>query len=187
MKLGTLALILALVAAPACGGGGGADAGPGGSPTPIAASFVPDQPSPASNTVAMAEGSRMNDIVTVNVTLTGTNGVYGTAFELVYDSTHTSYVDFAPGTVFEQGGGAPTYLITAKPGATPPRVVVGISRTGSSGTNVMGTKVVVSLQFRVKQAGVFPMSVENAVVFDSQTTPQPIPGIAWFAGAVEGV
>lgn len=187
MKLGTLALMLALVAAPACGGGGGEDPGPGGSPTPVAASFVPDQPSPAANTVAMAEGSTANDVVTVNVTLTATNGVYGTAFELVYDSTHTSYVGFAPGTALEQGGITPLYQITAKPSATPPRVVVGVSRTGSTGTNVMGTKTVVSLQFRVKQAGVFPMSIENAVVFDSQATPQPIPGIAWFAGAVQGV
>lgn len=186
MKLGTVAVILALVTAPACGGGGGADPGPGGSPTPVAASFVPDQPSPASNTVAMAEGSTSNDLVTVNVTLTGTNGVYGTAFEVVYDSTHTQYLDFAPGVVFEQGGAAPLYQITPKPGATPPRVVIGISRTGSTGTNVLGTKTVVSLQFRVKEAGVFPMSIENAVVFDSQATPQPIPGISWFAGAVQG-
>lgn len=186
MKLAALPLILALVAAPACGGGGG-ESDPGGSPTPIAASFAPDQSSPGSNTVALAEGSKANDIVTVNVTLTGTSGVYGTAFEVVYDATHTSYVGFAPGTVFEQGGVATQYQITASPGATPPRIVIGISRTGSSGTNVSGTKVVVGLQFRVKQTGVFPMTIENAVVYDSQSTPQPIPGIAWYAGAVEGV
>jgi hypothetical protein len=186
MNIGTLMLVLALITAPACGGGGGGS-DPGGSPTPVAASFVADQPAPSGNTAAMAQGTASNDIVVVNVTLTGTNGVYGTAFEVVYDAIHTSFLGFTPGTVFEQGGVTPQYQITAESSATPPRIVVGISRTGSTGTNVSGTKTVVSLQFRVKQAGVYPLSIENAVVFDSQATPQPIPGIAWFAGAVEGV
>jgi hypothetical protein len=63
MKLGSWVVLLALVAAPACGGGGsGADSG--GSPTPLAASFVPDQPSPGAKNAAMAEGARSNDVVT---------------------------------------------------------------------------------------------------------------------------
>jgi len=182
MKLGTVLLVLALVAAPACGGGGGGTEA-GSSATPVAASFVADQPAPPSNSMAMAEGTKSNDVVTVNVTMTATNGVYATAFEVVYDATHTSYLDYSPGTVFEQGGNSPNYTITANASATPPRIIVGISRVGNTGTNVSGTKVVVSLQ----QAGVFPLTIENQAVFDNQPTPQPIPGIAWFAGAVQGV
>ena len=188
MRLGTLALSLTLLAAPACGGGGGGGADPGGSPTPVAASFVAEQPSPTANTVAMAEGQTANDIVTVNVTLTGTNGVYGTAFEVVYDSIHTTFLDYAPGTVFEQGGASTHYEVSSEPTATPARIVIGVSRTGgATGANVSGTKTVIALQFRVRQAGVYPLTLENSVVYGSQLPPQPIPNIDWFAGAVEGV
>jgi hypothetical protein len=183
MKLGTLVLMLTLLAAPACGGGGGgSDAG--GSPSAIAASFVPDQPTPGANTVALAEGSKSNDVVTVNVTLTSTNGVFATAFDAVYDDIHTVFLGFAPGTALEQGGNNTNYTVnTANPG----RIVVGVSRTGSSTTNVSGTKVVLGLQFRVNQPGVYPVAIENAVVYDGQSSPQPIAGISWFAGAVTGV
>ncbi len=185
MKLGTLILLLALVTAPACGGGSGAS--PGGSPTPLAASFVPDQPTPVANNVAMAQGAKSNDVVTINVTLTDANGVYATAFEVVFDDTHTVYLGSTHGSVFEQGGNAPNYTVNASGATNPGRLIVGISRTGPTATNVAGTKTVVGLQFRVKQAGVYPLSIQNAVVYDSQPTPQPIPGIAWFAGAVTGV
>ena len=186
MRVGTLALLLAVVTAPACGGGSGGS--PGGSPTPLAASFVPDQPSPVANNVAMAQGVTSNDVVTVNVTLTDASGVYATAFEVVFDDTHTVYLGFTHGSAFEQGGNSPIYTVNTVSGATNPgRIVVGVARTGLISTNVSGTQTVLGLQFRVKQAGVFPLSVQNAVVYDSQPTPQPIPGIAWFAGAVEGV
>ena len=183
MKFGTLLLLFALIAVPACGGGSGAD--PGGSPTPLAASFVPDEPAPTAKNVAMAEGAKTNDVATVNVTLTGTNGVYATAFDVAFDDTHTAYLGFVQGSAFEQGGISPNYTVSAA--STPGRVVVGVSRTGDTGTNVSGTKTIVGLQFRVKQAGVYPMAIENAVVYDSQPRPQPIPGVAWFAGAVTGV
>jgi hypothetical protein len=45
---------------------------------------------------------------------------------------------------------------------------------------------VVGLQFRVKQAGVYPVTIERAVVYDGQPLPQPISGMTWFAGAVTG-
>jgi len=184
MKIGTLALVLALVTAPACGGGGGSGTDPGGSP-PLAAAFVPDQPSPAGNTIAMAEGAKSNDVVTVNVTLTNTSGVFAIAFEVPFDETHTVYLGFAEGSVFEQGGNSPNYTVdgTSNPG----RVVVAVARTNGTATNVSGTKTILGLQFRVKEAGVYPVSIQNTVVYDSQPIPQPIPAILWFAGAVKGV
>lgn len=185
MKLGTVALLLALVTAPACGGGGGSSTDPGGSPSPLAATFVPDEPSPAATTAAMAEGPKNNDVVTVNVTLTDASGVFGTAFEVVFDDTHTVYLGFTPGTVFEQGGNSPNYQVNGT--SNPGRIVIGVARAGATATDVSGTKTLVGLQFRVKQAGVYPLLIQNAVVYDNQPRPQPIPGIAWFAGAVTGV
>ncbi len=179
----TAVLLLALFTAQGCGGGGGSGASIGGSPSPFAASFVPDQPTPVASTVAMAEGAMSNDVVTVNITLTDTNGVFGTAFDVVFDDTHTTYLTDAPGSVFEQGGGTPSYTVSANGD----RIVVGVARTNGTTTNVSGTKVILGLQFRVKQAGVFPVVIENEVVYDNQLNPQPIPGISWFAGAVKGV
>jgi len=186
MRLEPLLLLLALIIAPACGGGSGAS--PGGSPTPLAASFVPDQPNPGANNVAMAEGSKNNDVVTINVTLTDSSGVFATAFEVAYDDIHTAYLGFTPGSVFEQGGNNPNYTVNVSGATNPGRIVVGVARTGSTSTSVSGTKPVLGLQFRVKQAGVYPLAIENAAVYDStEPDPQPIPGIAWFAGAVTGV
>ena len=186
-RLGSLALLLALVAAPACGGGGGeAAAGSGGSPTPIAASFLPDQPSPAAGNAAMAQGSTANDIVTVTLTLTDTNGVLGTAFEVVYDPIHCAYMGFTKGSALEQGGDVPNYTIAVDP-SNLGRVVAAIVRTSGNTTNVTGTRTMVGLQFRIKEAGTYPVTIENAVVYDGQPSPQPLPGILWFAGALKGV
>jgi hypothetical protein len=183
-------LLAALIVAPACGGGGSGSASASGSPSPLSASFTPDQPSPGAKNAAMAQGATSNDVVTVNVTLTSTTGVYGTAFDVTYDSTHTVFLGFAPGTLFEQGGNAPNYQVTANPSSNPAHITVGVSRTGSTTANATGTQTVIGLQFRVKQAGVYPLAVPaamNPVVYDGQSTPQPIQGIAWFAGAVSGV
>jgi hypothetical protein len=182
MKLSAVVLLLALVTAPACGGGSGAD--PAGSPSPLAASFVPDQPAPTADTVAMAEGARSNDVVTINVTLTDANDVFATAFDVAFDDTHTVYLGFAHGSVVEQGDSDPTYSVgTGVPG----RLVIAVSHTGSTTTNVSGTSTVIGLQFRVKQAGVYPLVIENEVVYDGQDPPQPVSGVSWFAGAVKGV
>ncbi len=187
MRIGTLLLLAALVGAPACGGGGSsAGTGPGGSPGPLAASFLPDQPAPPATTIAMEEGSKSNDIVTVNVTLTDTNGVFGAAFEVPFNTPNTSYVGFTPGTAFEQGGNTPIYTVD---GATQAgRVIVGVARSGVSATNISGTKTVIGLKFRVNTAGTWPLTFENATLFDGQQpNPVPIPGIGWFSGAVKGV
>lgn len=190
MKLGMIVLISALVVAPACGGGGSSSASAGGSPSPVAASFTPDQPSPGAKNAAMAQGSTSNDVVTVNVTLTSTTGVYGAAFDVTYDSFHMVFLGYTPGTLFEQGGNTTAYQVTASPSSNPPHITVGVSRTGATTANASGTQTVIGLQFRVKQPGVYPLTVPSAmnpVVYDGQSTPQPIQGITWFAGAVTGV
>jgi len=186
MKLGTLVLLLALVTAPACGGGGGSDSGVGGSPSPLSASFVPDQPTPGAKTVAMKKDlNSSNDVVSVYVTLTDTAGVYGTAFEVAFDGAGAAYLGFTHGAAFEAGGNAPAYTVDGS--SNPGRIVVGIARTNGTTTSIVGSKAVVVLQFRVKQAGTFPLTLQNGVVYDGQVPPLPISPIQWFAGAITGV
>jgi hypothetical protein len=186
MTPAAVALLVALVGAPACGGGGGSSSGSGGSPNPVAASFTPDQATPGPDTAAMGQGAKSNDVVTVNVTLTGVNGAFATAFEVTYDDFHTQFLGWSKGNAFEQGGDTPNYTVdgTSNPG----RIVIGIARTSGTTTNITGTSTMLSLQFRVKQAGVYPLAVQNAAVYGGQSpNPQPIPGITWFAGSVTGV
>jgi Cohesin domain len=183
-----LLLVAVLVAAPACGGGGGGSTSTGGSPSPLAASFVPDQGAPAANTVALEQGSKANDVVTVNVTLTNTNGVFGLAFEIPFDAIHAVYLGYTAGTALEQGSNTPIYNVTTNVNGSSGRVIVGVARTGGTKTNVAGTATVVGLQFRVKSAGTFPVTLDNMNVYDNQQpTPQPLSGILWFAGALKAV
>ena len=187
MKLGTVVLLLALVTVPACGGGGGgSDSGIGGSPSPLSASFVAEQSTPGANTVSMRQASTSNDVVSVYVTLTDTTGVFGTAFEVVFDGAGAAYLGFTHGAAFEAGGNVPTYAVDGS--TSPGRIVVVVVRTNGTATDIVGRKAVLSLQFRVKQAGTYPLTLENRVVYDNQQPdPQPIPGILWSAGAVKGV
>jgi hypothetical protein len=186
MKLLTLVLMMALVVAPACGGGGGSsDSGVGGSPSTLSASFVPDLTSPGSNTVAMLQASKSNDVVNVWVTLTQTPNAFAAAFEVVFNNADATYLGYTKGAAFEAGGNVPNYTVdgTTNPG----RIVVGVARTNGTATNITSSKAIVTLQFRVNQAGMSPVVLENGVIFDAQATPQPIANILWFAGALSGV
>jgi hypothetical protein len=182
MKMSAL-LVSTLVLLAGCGGGGGEESATGGSPT-LAATFIADQFTPGSNTVSMAQGTRSGDTVTVKVNLTDTPSVFGVAFDVAFDETKITYLGFARGTALENGGNTPNYTVDGS--AQPGRIIVGVSRAGSTTTAVSGTKTVITLNFRVKDAGNFPVSFENAVVTDGQTIPQPIPGISWFAGVLQG-
>jgi len=185
MKIGTLVLLVALITAPACGGGGGSDSGVGPSPTPLSASFVPDQPTPGAKMVSMLQASRSNDVVNVYVSLTETSGVYGTAFEVLFDPAGATYLGFTHGAAFEVGGGNPNYTVDGS--SDPGRVVVGVSRTNGTTTNIVGSKAILVLQFRVKTVGAFPVTLQNRVLYDGQVPPRPISSIQWFAGAITGV
>jgi hypothetical protein len=177
-------IVLATLVLAGCGGGGGSDAPTGGSPGTLSATFIADQFSPSAGMVTMSQGSRAADSVTIKVNLTDTSSVFGVAFDVVFDETKVTYVGFTKGTALENNGNTPNYTVDGS--AQPGRLVVGVSRAGSTSTSVSGTKPVISLSFRVKELGDFPISFENSVVTDAQTVPQPLPGITWFAGTLQG-
>ena len=177
-------MLAAFVLAPGCGGGGGSDSPTGGSPTTLSATFIADQFSPTSGMVTMSQGSRAGDTVTVRVNLTDTSSVFGVAFDVAFDETKVSYLGFTKGTALENGGNSPNYTVDGT--AQPDRLVVGVSRAGSTSTSVSGTKPVISLSFRVNVTGDYPIAFQNSVVTDAQSVPQPLPGITWFAGTLQG-
>jgi hypothetical protein len=183
-RFSTACLLALLAVTTACGGGGGGDSSGGVTTPPLLAAFVADEPSPGSNTVAMAEGSKSGDSVTVAVNASQTTGLYAAAFEVTFDSTKLTYVGHSAGTVFEQGSHTPTYQV-GNPSAG--RVVAGVSRNGSVGTvNVSTPAPMIRLTFRVKEVGSFRLTFENATLFDGQAPPQPKAGITWETGVVTG-
>lgn len=171
-----------LAVATACGGGG--DSSGGVTPPPLLASFVPDEPAPGANTVAMAEGSKAGDSVTVSVNASQTSDLYAAAFEVTFDSNKVTYVAHSAGTVFEQGGHTPTYQV-GNPIAG--RLVVGVSRNGDvSAVNVTTPAPMIRLTFRVKAVGLFRLEWDNAALFDGQAPPQQKAGITWESGTLSG-
>lgn len=188
MKLVTRTFFLTAIAlAAGCGGGGGGgDAAPAPSPTPLTATFTPGNGSPGLNMVAMFEGAKSADVVTARVTVTNTAGIYGAAFDVTFDSNSVAYVGFSPGTLLEQGGQTPTYQVS---NPVPGRVVVVATRNGAAGTvNAGASTDLIKLTFRVKAKGSFPVAIGGAAtLYNGQNPPQPLPGISWYGGAVEGV
>jgi hypothetical protein len=181
-----LMLLFGLVAV-ACGGGSSSgkviNDGDDGS-TALAGSFVADQASPGASSVAAAEGDGSSgNLVIVEVNVTGTDDLFGAAFDVVYDPGRASFVNWAPGDAFEDGGETVAYQVSASQAG---RVVVGIGRTGAGagGVNVSGTVPVIRLTFRVDQAGSSTVGFENASLQDAQSPPQDIQGISWFGGTL---
>jgi cohesin domain-containing protein len=168
-RLATAALVLAAL-------------GTGAARGAVGAGFAPADPGPASGSVTMVEGSRSGDLVTVLVVGSAPAGIFGAAFDVTYDSSGADYVGWAAGTVLEQGGGSPNYTVAPSRNGT---VVVGASRTGTLGVPASG-QAIVSLIFRVRRAGAFPLAFRNAALYDSRNPPQPIGGIVWRAGILTG-
>jgi hypothetical protein len=185
--LRTALVLLPVVAAVACGGGGGN--GDGGvidpSPTPLSASFLSDDNTPSSMTIAMIQGPRSGDLVTVRVTVTDTTGIYATAFEIEYDKAKAAYVNWSAGTLLEQGGHSPSYTVGDNGNG---RVVVAASRNGNVATvNASGTVTVVNLTFRVKQVGESrAVFAPGPVLYDGQIPPAAKSDVIWTAGSLVG-
>lgn len=164
----------------ACGGGSSKAVGGGGGSSTLAASFVPDQPSPGANTVSVAETNASGNIVTLQVNVTDTGDVHTAAFDVMFDDRSVEYVSYAKGSFLEQGGNVPLYQVAQGPG----RIVVGVSRGGSSGTTASGSQALMSFNFMVTDTGQSQLSVVNADLRDGNL--DDIPGVAWFGGSLIG-
>jgi len=167
----------------ACGGGGGGDVVRGPSSN-LEASFTAAMTNPGANTVNMGAGTAADDHVTVRVRVTDTSGVYGAAFDLIYNPIMVEYIDWSPGSFLEQGGQTPNYTVQEQ---QPGRVVVGVSRTGNAGgATATGSPVLVDVVFRVIQAGNSNVTIQNGVLTNNQIPPGALSGIVWFGGYVTG-
>jgi hypothetical protein len=174
-----------LPTAVACGGGGGGGGDPvvPGGDSSMTATFVAESPAPPPLSTAMALSGVSGDLVTVAIQVTDTNGIYGAAFSVAYDPARAAFVGWSPGVLLEQGGHAPTYQVDA---GAPGTLVAGVTRNGNvPGVSAAGSRSLIRLTFRVLEAGATPLGFSGTALFDAGIPPQPIPGVLWYAGALQ--
>ena len=177
--------LVSLVAACGGGGDGGGDTVVTGPSSGISASFVAERPAPGAGTVSMVQYTAVGDVVTVNLRVTDTNGIYGAAFDVVYDPSRVRYEDWASGVLLEQGGHSPNYTVQVPQAG---RVVVGASRNGAvSGVNAVGSRVMIRLVFRATAVGSSQISFQAASLIDDQFPPEDITGTSWFGGSLNAI
>jgi len=163
----------------ACSGSsdGGVITGPA-----VGATFIPEEINPPPETVSMAQSTVSGDRVTVAVNITDTSGIFGAAFDVAYDASLASFETWSPGTILEQGGNAPNYVVNS---TQPGHLIIGISRTGNVSTvSATGTQPLLRLTFRVLQAGAAPVSFTNKALTNDLV--DPLPRVVWFGGALAG-
>jgi hypothetical protein len=130
------------------------------------------------------------DLVTIPVKVTGVNGVYAASFDVHFNSAYLEYAggsNCQAGTLLEQGGQAVSYNCSSPTGSS--LLVVSASRSGAvPGVNVTTSLTLVRLTFHVKGRGSFPITFENAFLFDAAVQPQKIPNLVnpWPAGTLVG-
>jgi hypothetical protein len=146
----------------------------------VAADFTPSDSNPGANTVSVM-GSASSNIVTLNVMVTGTAGVYGAGFDLVFDPTMAEFAGYSPGNLLETGGQQVTYQINA---LQPGRVIVGVARTTGTGIDAGVSTALIQLRLRAKQAGTTEVRFENADLLNANNPPSEIVGIAFAGGTL---
>ena len=183
------AMIIALVAlvavSTACSGDSSSgDDDSTGSGSGISAGFVPEQPSPGSDTVSADEGDIGGNLVIVEIKVTDTGGISGASFDLTYDPSMARYDDYwTEGNLFQSG----VYQVGEPENG---HLFVGVVREpGPPLGDASGTqKSIRGLRIEVIQAGQSIMSFpfEGPELTDDQPLPLPIPDINWSGGLLTG-
>ena len=182
-RISILVLVVFAIAATACSSGSGDDPiiTPG-----FGASFLAEEPNPGNETVSAHEGATIGSQVTVEIRVTGTNDIYGATFDLIFDPSMVNYVDFTEGSLLEQGGQSPDYVVQQPQSG---QLIVTVTRQGNvPGVDVApsDTVTLIGLIFEVIQEGSSVVFFTASELLDDQPSPQPIPNLDWFGGALTG-
>ena len=115
----------------------------------------------------------------IDVRIDAVNGIYGAAYDLVYDPEFIEVVDsdagaegvqpkVSEGNLLNDGGGDTTFLRAALEDETPGNVVVGISRSGDvDGVDAPSDTVILTVNFVSKKTG------DTTIIFNRQGLKDP--------------
>lgn len=171
-------VLLITVALPACGGGGG---GGGTGPTSPSTTISFSGSTPGNNAVYMAKNNALSsgNILAIDVNVNNvSNNVYGSAFDVDFDSTKMTYDSYAAGSFLESGGNTTSYQVGLQSGNSG-KLIVGISRQGAV-NGISGSGTLITLKFNV--TGNSSVAFSNYELRDSSN--QTISGITWYGGTM---
>lgn len=165
-------ILSALLIISACGGGGGS------SSTSPSSTIVFTGSTPGSNSVYMAQNNITGDDLTIDIKANNiSSGVYGTAFNVDFDSSKITYKSYTNGSFLEQGGNSASYQVALQSNNSG-RLVVGISRQGDV-SGVTGSWTLITLKF--KATGSSSLSFSDNELRDSSN--QAV-SATWYGGTV---
>ena len=165
----------------ACGGGGGGGGG-GVIPNTGCAAFTAAA-APAAGTVVLQNTANSTcNLVVVDVVITDVTDVFTASFDMNYNAAHLRYDGFSvTNTLLNSDGNTIQTLENTAVG----QVTLGLTRTGMTGIDAVGSQPLVRLTFtRLVNAGNSTLTFGNQDVFGSQAPPQAKAGIAWSGGSV---
>lgn len=118
------------------------------------ADFTPDAAPPGADSMTLQVGSTADDVVTLDVVITDTDGVFSAEFDLAFDPLDAVYLASEEGDFLGSDGADTQFLVTVGAG----RVVVGLARVqDGTGTvpdlDVTGSAILASFQFRLLRLG----------------------------------
>lgn len=188
-RLGCTALLVSALAL-GCGGRGGPGSGDDGlDPVggALTGDFTADASPPGAGSVSLQPGSSSADVVTVDVVVTDSGGIFGVAFDLVFDPDRAAYLGAEEGRLLDADGADTLFLVTAGAG----RLVVGATRVQDAGNSVVdvdaaGPQVLASFRFRVRAAGASRIDFDPdrpRAVRDRDGVER---GVSWHGGALVG-
>lgn len=182
----------------ACGGGGDDNPAPSG---PVA-SFTPGTATPGS--IAQLAGSTSGTSFTIKISATDVPDFFGAAFRIRIDPDYVAYQGLSSTGSFLRDGGVTSLDFRADATTVPGQVIVNATRVQNAGgtipgVNVVGTRELVSLTFRVRTFfnatadantnGIPDGSLEfidpREVCDSDQPVCTPI-SVTWSAGSVRG-
>jgi hypothetical protein len=158
--------------------------------TQLTASFTSDSFTPGTKQITMTQATASGDTVTVSVQVRNTSGLYGAGFNIAYDASHVGYVSWTAGTLLETGGNQVSYIVSDK--SSLGVVVMNVTRVGSEpAIDVTNATTLINVTFRVRAQGSFPLTFEDdsqshPTLYDAQIPSQPISGITWYGGSLQG-
>jgi hypothetical protein len=177
-RLMTLLLVTALAFAHGCSDDGGGDDAPG-----VGCLSFSGETGPADGTVNAAESGGSCSTVEIELTITTVTDLFSVSFSAVYDPALVDLVGVSTtGSILASDGTNLNVLVTQMDD----QVAIGITRQGSTGIDVTGSQLLLTLEFsRAAPAGAGMLTFEGESVLGSETPPQVKPGILWSGGSLQ--
>ena len=149
-------------------------------PPGISAGFNATTANPGMNSAAMGAGATQGNSVAVELNLRDVSGVRSAAFDVIYDPAVIEFVGWNAGDALEQSGQTPVYVAAANTAGV---VTVGVDLTGANSVDIVGTRTLIGLVFRVRQTGTHTLQFQANSLRDVN---MQVIGASWHAGTLTG-